>query len=421
MNYYYKPSLFHKIISVFSLILILFACDTSENIEPRFDKFFIKYYGNSGNQYGRDVVRTSDGGYILIGTNDPDRSLTDGENTGDEDIIMVKTDSVGNEEWIQIFDITGNADFGKAVLPTTNGYLVIGDGIQADYDGIYFETDLDGNIIGGQPKIVDEGGDEEFENVTELVDGYIIVGYTTKVRSEQGADPKDFLTIKLFSDLSEDPEWTQNKINGREGADFGIKAFPSPSDPTIITVFGYTDAPEEDNSVFSGSTYNSLQFDGTVTGIDRYYGDTEDEICADISETPGGFLLTGSKITGLDQSEMYYIKTTGVATTTYALSVFSEFGFNLAGKSVVSAVDNKVLHLGEITYINGDKDIFLGKTNLDGTTQWFETFGDSGQDKAAKVIQNPDGSIVFTGTMNLSGQNKMFLIKTNSRGELNLD
>ena len=131
--------------------------------------------------------------------------------------------------------------------------------------------------------------------------------------------------------------------------------------------------------------------------------------------------MIGSKILGLDVSEMYYIKTTGVATTTYALSVFSEFGFNLTGRSITSTIDNQVLHLGEITYRNGNKDIFLGKTNIDGSTQWYRTFGDSGQEKAAKVIQNPDGTIVFTGTMNLSGQNKIFLIKTGSRGQLNLE
>lgn len=414
-------SLFFRRFAVFALMLIFQTCETSESIGPRFDKFFIKYYGGSGDQYGRDVMRTLDGGYILVGTNDPDRSLTDNEITGDEDMILVKTDSLGNEEWTQIYDASenGKEDFGKAVLPTANGYLVVGDGRRTDLDGIYFETDLMG--VPGTFIPVDEGGDEEFENITQLVDGYIIAGSTTNVKSEQNFDLKDFLTIKIFNDLMEDPAWAQNKISGREGADFGIKAFPSPGNPSIITVFGYTDNPEEDVSIYDKFTYNSLQFDGSVTGIDRYYGDLDDQICADVTETPGGFLLIGSKILGLGSSEMYYVKTTGVAISTFARSVFSEFNFNLAGKSITSAVDNRVLHLGEITYINGNRDIFLGKTNLDGTTQWFETFGDSGQDEAEKVRQNADGSIVLTGTMNLSGQNKIFLIKTNSRGQLNLE
>ena len=405
-----------KLIFGLSLMLLVQSCETSESIEPRFDKFFIKYYGDTGDQYGEDVARTSDGGYIIVGTSDPDRSIIDNENTGDEDIILIKTDSIGNEEWVQIIDVTGDIDFGKSVMPTATGYLVVGDGLRSDFDGIYFETDPLG--VPGTFFFIDEGGNEQFENVTQLVDGYIIAGATDNVKSEQNSDLKDFLTVKIFNDLTEDPAWAQNKINGREGADFGIKAFPSPNDPTVITVFGYTDDPEEDVSIYRGLTYNSLQYDGSVTGIDRYYGDTEDQTCSDVAETPGGFLLTGSKNL---TNEMYYIKTTGVSTTTFSLSVFSEFGFNLEGKSITSAADNKVLHLGEITYTSGNRDIFLGKTNLDGTTQWYETFGDSGQDKGAKVIQNPDGSIIFTGTMNLSGQNKIFLIKTNANGQLNLE
>jgi len=412
-------SISHKLIVGLSLMLLVQSCETSESIEPRFDKFFIKYYGNKGEQYGEDVARTSDGGYIMVGTSDPDRSIIDNENTGDEDIILIKTDSIGNEEWVQIIDVTGDIDFGKSVMPTATGYLVVGDGLRSDFDGIYFETDPLG--VPGNFFFIDEGGNEQFENVTQLVDGYIVAGATDNVKSEQNSDLKDFLTVKIFNDLTEDPAWAQNKINGREGADFGIKAFPSPSDPTVITVFGYTDDPEEDVSIYDGLTYNSLQFDGSVTGIDRYYGDLDPQTCSDVAETPGGFLLTGSKNLGPGTNEMYYIKTTGVSTTTFSLSVFSEFGFNLEGRSIASAADNRVLHLGEITYTNGNRDIFLGKTNLDGTTQWYETFGDSGQDKGAKVIQNPDGSIIFTGTMNLSGQNKIFLIKTNANGQLNLE
>ena len=404
---------------LFTLMFIIQGCTTPESIGPRFESYFIKYFGSSGDQYGEDVARTLDGGYIMVGTSDPDRSMMDNEFTDDEDIILVKTDSAGNEEWSQYYDVTGISDFGKAVIPTSNGYLVVGDGgILTGLDGIYFETDLMGNA--GSFNTIDEGGIEEFENVTRLIDGYIITGSTSNVKSEQNSDLKDFLTIKIFDDLTPDPSWEQNKISGREGSDFGIKAFPRPANPSIITVFGYTDDPEEDISVYDGDTFNSIEFDGSVTGIDRYYGDTDAEVCADVSETPGGFLMIGSKMRGL-VSDIYYVKTTGVATTTYALSVFQEFGLNLAGRSIVSTIDNRVLHLGEITYINGNKDIFLGKTNLDGSTQWYRTFGDSGQEKAAKVIQNPDGTIVFTGTMNLSGQNKLFLIKTNSSGQLNLE
>lgn len=406
-------------------MVFLSTCDTSESVAPRFDKFFIKYFGDTGDQFGEDVALAADGGYILVGTSDPDRSRIDNENTGDEDIILIKTDSLGNEEWTQIIDIAGSTDFGKAVIPIVDGYLVAGETLNADFDGVYFRVDLMGTPDPFPPPTVDEGGNELFESITQLVDGYVITGSTDNAKQEPGqviVDVLDFLTVKIFNDLNEDPAWDQNKVQGRQGADFGVKSFPDPFNSSLITTFGYTNFPEFDIAVYDNETYNSLQFDGTVTGTDRYYGDTEAQSCADVAETPGGYLMTGTKINAGGVSEMYYVKTTGLTVSTFALSVFTEFQFTgLKGKSITSSLDNQPIHLGEIVYVNGDQDIFLGKTSLDGTTLWYETFGSSGQNNAAKVIQNPNGQIVFTGTMNLSGQRKIFLIKTNSNGQLNLE
>jgi hypothetical protein len=404
-------------------MVIFTTCDTPDSVNPRFDKFFIKYFGDTGDQIGEDVAFTADGGYILVGTSDPDRSRLDSENTGDEDIILIKTDSTGNEEWTQIIDIAGNTDFGKAVIPIVDGYLVAGETLNTDFDGLYFRVDLLGNP--DPPFIVDEGGNEQFRSITPLVDGYVITGSTDNAKQEPGQviiDELDFLTVKIFTDLTEDPAWVQNKVQGRQGADIGIKSFPDPINSALITTFGFTDFPEFDVTIYDNETYNSLQFDGTVTGTDLYYGDTESQICADVAETPGGYLLTGTKTNAAGTNEMYYVKTTGLNVSTFALSIFTEFQFfGLKGKSIISSIDNQPIHLGEITYVNGDQDIFLGKTRLDGTTLWYETFGSSGQNEAAKVIQKPSREIVFTGTMNLSGQRKIFLIKTNSNGQLNLE
>lgn len=404
-------------------IVVFSTCDTPDTVAPRFDKFFIKYYGDTGDQFGEDVALAADGGYILVGTGDPDRSRVDNENTGDEDIILIKTDSLGNEEWTQIIDVAGNTDFGKAVIPIVDGYLVAGEAFNGtDFDAVYFRVDFMGNP---DPHFtVNEGGNEQIESITPLMDGYVITGSTDNAKQEPGqtiVDNLDFLTIKIFNDLMQDPTWVQNKVQGRQGEDFGVKSFSDPLNSALITTFGYTNFPEFDLTIYDNDTYNSLQFDGTVTGTDRYYGDTDAQSCSDVAETPGGYLLTGTKmINGVN--EMYYVKTTGLTVSTFALSVFTEFQFSgLKGKSITSSLDNQPIHLGEIVYVNGDQDVFLGKTTLNGTTVWYKTFGSSGQNNAAKVIQNPNGAIVFTGTMNLSGQRKIFLIKTNSNGQLNLE
>jgi hypothetical protein len=350
----------------------------------------------------------------------------DGEQTGDEDIILVKTDSVGNEEWKQIIDISQNIDLGSGVLPSTSGYVVVGTTSNGnDFDGVYFETDMQGVPINSQFYTIDEeGGNENFENIEKLAQGgYIITGSTDAAEQEGGQtkfDEQDFLTIKIFDDLSEDPNWEVNKVNGRQGSDIGIRSFENPADPSRIVTFGSTDTPEEDVTKWNLWTFNALEFDGSATGSDYYYGDTENQVCFDVSVRPGGFLITGTKNIGQGVNEMYFVRTRGINETEVSISVFTELNLSLEGRSIVSSVDNQVIHLGEITYPNGNTDIFLGKTDINGGSIWSETFGNSGLNRASKVVQNPDGSIVFTGTMNLSGQNKIFLIKTNENGQLEL-
>ena len=400
------------------IAMLLYSCDDSDSVKPRFDSFFIKYYGGSGDQFGNSFIRTPDGGYVIVGTSDPDRSIVNDGNPGDEDIFIVKTDSLGNEDWSQTYDPSGSQDFGKDIIQTANGYLVIGDTQINGLDGVYFEIDMQGQIIGNYIP-VDEGGNETFNSITKIQGGYVIAGSTDNARQEPGpgVDAQDLLTIKIFDDLTEDPAWEQNKINGRDGRDSGVKSFENPADPTRLITFGYTDEPEGNSTIWDNDTFYGLEFDNTTTGIDHYYGDLQDQICEDVVERLDGMLMIGTKVLQ-GQNEIYFVRTTGVAETQVASSIFLELGSSMRGKSIFPSIDNRVIHLGEIIYPRGDSDIFLGKTDINGNTIWSETFGDSGNDLAAKVLQNSDGTIVFTGTMNLSGQNKIFLIKTNPDGQL---
>ena len=92
----------------------------------------------------------------------------------------------------------------------------------------------------------------------------------------------------------------------------------------------------------------------------------------------------------------------------------------MGGRYGVRSRDGDDIGHGQIQYADGNRDIFLGKTDFNGVEKWYRTFGANGQDDGERVIENPDGSIVFVGTMNLSGQRKITLIKTNSNGELKL-
>ena len=47
---------------------IAWGCDTPSTIDPPEDSFFVKFYGNEGNQEGVDAVLNPDGTITMFGT-----------------------------------------------------------------------------------------------------------------------------------------------------------------------------------------------------------------------------------------------------------------------------------------------------------------------------------------------------------------
>ena len=91
-----------------------------------------KTYGGQGNDVGKDIVQTSDGGYIITGYT---RSFSSG---GDMDLWLIKTDSNGesclyndggtctqnSSKWVKSFGTSGN-DYGNSVKETSEGDFIV--------------------------------------------------------------------------------------------------------------------------------------------------------------------------------------------------------------------------------------------------------------------------------------------------------
>jgi photosystem II stability/assembly factor-like uncharacterized protein len=121
----------------YSIRPTLIKLDTLGNI------IWAKYYQGYIEDWGRDLIETPDGGFLLVGET---KSYGLG---GSQDIFLVKTDMSGNVEWAKAYGGIGS-ELVHCVISTSNSKYVIS-GSTTSYgfgssDAFLMKTDLIGNI-----------------------------------------------------------------------------------------------------------------------------------------------------------------------------------------------------------------------------------------------------------------------------------
>ena len=81
-----------------------------------------KTFGGANYDEARGIFETADGGFVLAGT-------TKSKGAGANDYWVVKLDSDGNLEWDRAFG-SGSNDYGRSVIQKSNGGFVIGGSVQ---------------------------------------------------------------------------------------------------------------------------------------------------------------------------------------------------------------------------------------------------------------------------------------------------
>jgi hypothetical protein len=106
------------------------------------DEQWYQYYGISGYEYGWSVQQTTDGGYIMCGHTGS--AFADNS----EDVYLIKTDGNGLEQWIQTYGGT-DTDLGFSVQQTIDGGYIIGgtsSSIETGDDVYLIKTDSEGTL-----------------------------------------------------------------------------------------------------------------------------------------------------------------------------------------------------------------------------------------------------------------------------------
>lgn len=74
-------------------------------------------FGGTSYEKAADVASTADGGYIILGA-------TSSYGNGNYDLILIKTDATGQQEWFKTFGDFYN-EYGKTIKVAANGNLLI--------------------------------------------------------------------------------------------------------------------------------------------------------------------------------------------------------------------------------------------------------------------------------------------------------
>lgn len=105
------------------------------------NKVWGKLFGGGGDDVGRSVSTTTDGGYLIAG-------YTSSYGSGGRDVWLIKTDSAGNQVWAKTFGGPGEERGYSAQQTADGGYVVVGNATsygRGDLDVWLIKTDSNGN------------------------------------------------------------------------------------------------------------------------------------------------------------------------------------------------------------------------------------------------------------------------------------
>ena len=358
--------------------------------------------GGSGEDIARKVIPTSDGGYAVIGTvNSSDGDVTGHKNAND--IWLVKLTSAGAIDWNKTYGGLSN-DWGEDVIQTTDGgYMIFGYTQSNSLDvhgnhGVWDYWAAKLNATGDTVWTKAYGGSsvDKGNAVAETSTGYVFVG---KSESNDG-DISGHIGFSDYwivnADFNGDIIWT--KILG--GSQFEeAYAVEQAADGGFI-VAGFASSNDNDVSGFHGGTSDGwvvkLSSTGTVEWSNALGGSMADELWSIQQTTSGGFIAAGfsfssnGDVTGNNgNADLWMVKLDGLGAMEWKYSAGgsqSEFmrsvdelssgNYIVAGSSSSSNMD--------VGANNGSSDLWLAKVST-----WSVGIEENNENAVINIFPNP--------------------------------
>ncbi len=334
-----------------------------------------KGLGTDTEEKCQHVMQTSDGGYLVVG-------MTDEAAGRASDMLIIKADVDGNEQWQKIIGTTNQHDWANISAEVADGYIVAGAlSDSGDQERGIVKLDFDGNIVSGWPKTYHADGVDAIRGIDITSDGSIVAtGYVGG--SEYGY---------LFICDSGNGSIMKTDLNGNLQWD---KILPSTMHGMRVKEVAGGFAIGGNQWIYSGGKNHQnvvlvlTDSKGNEKFSETYGGDGDDQVFDFAVTTDGGYIFGG--------------------------------------------------HSRSPSYGTVNWDFFLLKVGSDKKEQWHRTFGQPRgydakyiHDEAYGVQQTPDGGFIIAGgsgdeypysasghPAGSSDEWKAYLVKTDASGNV---
>jgi hypothetical protein len=364
---------------------------------------FQRTYGGSGQDEGRCVKQTWDGGYIIAGS-------TSSFGAGATDVYLLKVDSLGNVQWQKTFG-GNNIDRGYSLdITSDSGFVICGYTNSfgfGGYDAYLIRTDQNGDTLWTKTY---GGTDWDFGySVKQTSDGgFVIAGGTYSF----GNGDEDYYIVK--ANQSGDVVW--EKSYGYSLADEANEIIET-SDSFFLVI----GSSVNQNDLFQDVYMLKLLPDGDTVWTKKY-GGAGNDFGKSIKETLNNeYIIAGysNSTTAGDYNEMT------IRTDTSGNVIWTR---DLGGPSneivnyITTCYDGWFASCGRFDGSGGGGfDMRFEKLQPDGWVSLSPTFGDLAYDEAFHVEQTLDNGFIIVGLTQsfVNFQDRIFLVKLDSTIQTN--
>lgn len=211
-----------------------------DGLISKFDKdgnlLFMNSFGGDGNDSLIDVIETSDGGFVTVGTSESYKGEIGESSKGFEDALISKFDKNGNKLWSHLFG-SNKTDSFNSIIEIANGNLVaVGSSENTNYtdvsnpykgmfDGIIVSYDKNGKLLWDKNVGGDSNSTTELNDIIESSNGNLIISGSYK--NKTGLPSEDISSTPLKKDgvdglhmtLDKDGNYIKDYLVGGSGSD----------------------------------------------------------------------------------------------------------------------------------------------------------------------------------------------------------